>query len=206
MVDVAYGINSDVYAAVIDVRDNLDTGDIRFRHRFQPHRLPYSSNRRVPDTARFLHLLTAGLVAGICRVPYRQNNLLRPRFFQRIGDIESESVVSALMLADLFAVDPHRCVPVHRAKVQQNPLALSPPAGAGYLKCSPIPQPVIFTHRLHHTRQSRLNRKRYENLAIEFFGLLCILGYNGIFPQPVEILPVLADHLRPGILTVGLAR
>ena len=45
-----------------------------------------------------------------------------------------------------------------------------------------------------------------ENLPIEFGRLPLVLGPDGVFPQAVEVQPVLANHLRTRIFTVGIGR
>ena len=69
---------------------------------------------------------------------------LGPLGIERVGDVESEGVVAAPMLADLLAVHPDRRFEVHRAEMQEQP----PPAPApGHLEGAPIPDPLVLADR-----------------------------------------------------------
>ncbi len=108
------------------------------------------------------------------------------------------------MAVDLHAVDPDGGIPVHRAEVQQDAIALAPVFGD--VEGAAVPEPVVRADRLHHAGQSRLDRERHENLPVEITWLPVVLRPDRIVPQTVEVEPVLTDHLGPGILGVGTLR
>src|SRR5439155_6865526 len=78
-------------------------------------------SRRVEDGAGVLGLLAdrwqAAVLAGVGRVPDLEHQLVGTAGELR-GDVEAERVVAAGVRADLYAVDPDRGLPVHRAEVE----------------------------------------------------------------------------------------
>ena len=158
-------------SAQIFVGNQLQPIDPGFAgQRFQPHRLPDAAGWRVPDAARFADLLASRLRAGVGRVPDRNHDFLRVGRLQHSGNVEAESVVSAAMAADLPAIDENRGLLIHRAKAQ-NHTFLGP--ALGHRESAPVPEAILVADRLHHTRESRLNRKRHEDFLI-------IAGLGGI--------------------------
>ena len=118
-----------------------------------------------------------------------------PPALKGVGDVERKGIVSALMAVDLHAVDPDGGIPVHRAEVQQDAIALAPVFGD--VEGAAVPEPVVRADRLHHAGQSRLDRERHENLPVEITWLPVVLRPDRIVPQTVEVEPVLTDHLGP---------
>src|SRR5215472_12233911 len=94
------------------------------------------------------YLLAARLSAGIGRIQHRDQQFIQARLLQRIRNIKSEAVVAAAVTANLLAVDGNGCLEIYGAEIQNN--ASSAPRG-WQLKLAPVPQSVIFTHRLHDT-------------------------------------------------------
>ena len=162
-------------------------------HRFEPHRLPDAGGRRVHDAARLQHLFAARLTAGIGRVKHLNGDFLLARRLQRVGDVETEIVITAAVNAEFLAVDGHLRFPIHRAEVQQHMLAAP---SLGDLEAAAIGHAVGV---LHHARQRRFDGIRHEDLGLRAVGELDI-------PQTIQVQPVLAHHLRPRILGQGLFR
>ena len=77
-----------------------------------------------------------------------------------------------------------------------------PAHSSRHLEGPAIPEPVGV---LHHAREGRLDRERHEDLLGErparADGGLALLA-EAQLPEAVEVQPVLADELRPGILGV----
>ena len=92
-------------------------------HRLQPDRLPDARTGRVGGTAGVQRLLAAKLPASVGRVPDRDHDFLRAFLLQGLGDVEGKSIEAAAMAAEAPAVDADHGLPVHRAEVQQDPLA-----------------------------------------------------------------------------------
>ena len=107
------------------------------------------------------------------------------------------------MAANLPAIDENRGLPIHRAKAQ-NHTFLGP--ALGHRESAPVPEAILVADRLHHTRESRLNRKWHEDFSIKSRGRLLILWSDCVVPKPVQIQPILADHLRARIVGVRTLR
>src|SRR5216683_4052378 len=93
------------------------------RHRLKPNGLPDAGGRRVPNAFGIGDLLAArlrALVGGVVDADYQ---FLLALFRQRVGDIETKTVVPALVDAEFLAVDPDGSVPIHSTEVEKNSLA-----------------------------------------------------------------------------------
>jgi hypothetical protein len=60
-----------------------------------------------------------------------------------IGDVEAETVITAAVRAQLFAIDEHGRLPIHGPEVEQH--ALAPPR-AGHFERAVIPQALASTY------------------------------------------------------------
>ena len=56
------------------------------------------------------------------------------------------------------------------------------------------------TNRFGDPRKRGLDGKRHEDLAREFLGATVLARCGRVLPEPIEILPAIASHRRPGIL------
>src|SRR5439155_25694585 len=93
--------------------------DVRLRDRLDPHGLPDDGGRGVPDALWLGVLLADGLIAFGGRIPDVDGDGVELAG-EVGGDVESEGVVAAGVLADFLAIDVNRGVPVHRAEIQQD--------------------------------------------------------------------------------------
>src|SRR5205823_5502308 len=98
-------------------------------------------------------------------IKHADDDLIRTLALDRVGDVETERVVSPAMRADLFAVDPDRRLPIDGAEVQQD-VAIVPILRD--LKRAAIPDMIVV---LLNPRQRRLNRKRHEDFLVELLLL-----------------------------------
>src|SRR2546421_6143899 len=96
-------VDLDDDAALIHIRNNPEPMDRHGADRLQPHGLPDPTRGRVPDPARFAHLLAARLRTGIGGVPDRDHDFLRAGWLERAGDVEAEAVIAAAMGASFPA-------------------------------------------------------------------------------------------------------
>src|SRR5262249_28349004 len=114
------------HLALLHIGDDLQVLNIRLMHgyRLQPYRLPDAGRRRVIDALRFANLFAAWLRAGVGWVVDTDDDLLLAVLFKRVGDVEAEGVVAAVMRTELLAVDPNCRFPIDRAEVQQRALAV----------------------------------------------------------------------------------
>ena len=63
-------------------------------------------------------------------------------------------------------------------------------------KRAPIPEALLGSQRSLHARKGRFNAERHQNFVRHERGLCGLAGTDGVFPKPVEILPLLANELR----------
>ena len=66
---IAIRFNFYLYFICIYVGSCLYTCNIMLGHRFQPHSLPYTAYRSIPNATRVTNLLSPRLKSFICRVP-----------------------------------------------------------------------------------------------------------------------------------------
>jgi len=218
-------VEFDDQPAVVQVGRQLQPGDPPSGHRLQPHRLPDARRGGVAEALSLFRqrLLSDGLVADVGRVPDAQDDLVLAVLAggQRVGDVEGERVVTPLVVADLHAVDPDPRVPVDGLEVQHDP----PPGPAGRnLERPPVPQKLVGADDLLDARQDRLDAERDEDLAVPLprrrrlqrvervepgvgdasAGPWARFALDGVVPQAVQVQPLLADHLRAGVLRPGV--
>ena len=127
------------------------------------------------------------------------DEFLGPGRFQSIGHVEAEGVVSTLVSAQLVSVDPDRGLPIDGAEMEQHPFVV--PIRHNFERAA-VPDMAGF---LHDARQSRLDRKRHEDLLVEIFRRRGQRALDDCqVPQAVEALPLRADELRAGIFGMDL--
>src|SRR5262249_7327429 len=66
------------------------------------------------------------------------------------------------------------------------------------------PEPLRLAHRATHAAQLRFDRVRYEEATVELRWTVGVAITDRVLPRPIEILPALANHLRPRILGQGM--
>ena len=109
----------------LDVRrpPKILNGDTR--DHLHPDGLPDAGRPRIPDgMGRNLPVLLAARLREILRVVFGANDELDRRLVGASCDVERERRIAALVSAEASAVDPDRGVVVHRAEVQEDPVAL----------------------------------------------------------------------------------
>ena len=68
-----------------------------------------------------------------------------------------------------------------------------------------IPESLVRAENFHDAREGGVNGKGYEDLTL--IGIRCAGvadGFEGVVPQAVEVLPVLAHHLRARVFWQGV--
>ena len=108
---------------------------------------------------------------------------------------------AATVPARVSAVDPHAALIVHGAEMQQD--ALASPCRRN-LELPPLPQPLVRLQRFTGAGERRFHRERNQKLSVEPGWCGRGLGRDRIVPEPVQILPSVANELRPGIFTPGI--
>ncbi len=106
----------------VDIRNDGDRFDRRFRYWFQPNGLPDAGGGRIEDSAGVRDLLAARLRAGVDRVPSRDDEFLFAVGLEGLGDVEGKVIVAAAMLAQRLPVDPDRRLKVDGSEMEQQPL------------------------------------------------------------------------------------
>lgn len=197
------GVDGDREAAGVDVRGGGQGVDGGGGDRLHPHGLPDAGRRRVDDAAGVGGLLALGLV-GAGLVGDRDDDLLGAAALQRVGDVGGEPGVAAGVFGDLGAVDPDGGLVVDGVEVELQPLVLAVPVLAD--------RPVLRHGdelAVEHvvlvalqTGELGLDRERHDDLLVELLAedRLLALGGPGELPGAVEVLPLVADLLRPGVL------
>ena len=77
--------------------------------------------------------------------------------------------------------------------------------GIGKGNISAIPQTLVWAENFHDAREGGVNGKGYEDLTLP--DIRCAGGADGfesVVPQAVEVLPVLAHHLRARVFWQGV--
>ena len=174
---------------------------VSLRDRFQPNRLPDSRAGRVPDPRRMIVLLAARLGPRIGGIPNGDDQLVCLSGGKGIGHVERKGRITAAMRADCAAVDRHGRFPVDGFKMKQDALAAP---GLRDRNCAVIPQPLVRSDALHHSRERRLNGERHQDGPVETAGVRIAPRPDRIIPEPVEILPRAPLHLRPRVFGVRL--
>ena len=180
-------------------------GDVGLGHGLEPDRLPDARHGRVEDAVRLHDLLAAGDAAVVLvgRVPGPQHDLLLRAPLQEPGDVVSERVVAAAMAPGLAAVDPDRALPVDRAEVKEEAAAAP---GLGHLDRPPVPEGLVDADRLADARERRFDRERDQDLPVPGLGAAGLTARDGIVPEAVQVRPIRAGHLGPGIFGQGVGR
>ncbi len=119
-----------------------------------------------------------------------------------VGDVKGEGVVSAAVLSRLLAVDIDAGFPVRCLKMEEYAF-VRPGVGKGNIPA--IPESLVRAENFHDAREGGVNGKGYEDLTL--IGIRCAGvadGFESVVPQAVEVLPVLAHHLRARVFWQGV--
>ena len=153
-----------------------------FVHRFEPHRLPDTRHRSVPNAFRSRYLFPPGLVSFVCRIPHPDYQRIHASLFQCRRNIKRKRSETTAMASYSYAIHPYLSFPVHRTEMQQHPAF--PPFRRNF-KRTMIKQLVFLTHFFTHSRQGRLYGKRYKNLPVERSRSIAAFFHYRIIPQSV---------------------
>ena len=127
-----------------------------------------------------------------------------PSALECVGDVERERVVAARWLPSSLPLTLDGRLPVDGPEMQQDAPARSTPAGTAnvrrYQRRLSWPTGFITPDRADSTG----NGTRILPSNALPAGCALGLGRDGVVPQAVEVLPVLADHLRPRVLGQGV--
>ena len=119
-----------------------------------------------------------------------------------VGDVKGEGVVSASVLSRVLAVDIDAGFPVGCLEVEEYAFA-RPCVGNGNIPT--IPETLVRAEDFHDAREGGVDGKGDEDLTL--IGSRCAGGadgFEGVVPQAVEVLPVLAHHLRARVFWQGV--
>ena len=119
------------------------------RNRFNPHTLPDSGHRGVPDPTGIHNLLSTRLEVIVSRVRYLYHQSIGSTLEVR-SDIEPEMSVASGVAADLDIVDIDISSPVDRVEVEHQPLSL-PRRRDG--KGCPIPKGIVSRNSTSNSRK-----------------------------------------------------
>ena len=196
---------------LIEIGGDRNVAEIGLRYGFQPHGLPDPRGGCVKDSAGLLNLLATSLKSRIAGIPNRYDQFVGLSRFQCRRNIERKGIEASLVRADFLAIHPDGGFPVDCAKVEQDvfigPAGIYSSVFNGDCERSSIPQFVVGAHEPHDTRQGRFHRKRDQDFARFPLGRQPgRFWLNGILPQSIQIQPVFADQLRPGIFGMNLFR
>ena len=175
-------------------RNHLITGNIGRCDRLHPDRLPDAAHGRVPDAVGMKDLLASGLLVVVRAVQHLQDEFLLPLLYIR-SNVETECRISALVGADIPAVQPEFSRIVHRTEVQQDPILPFLRKGE---RCR-VPERIVPRHGPADAGQGRLHAERNQDPPVESLRLRSLRGCDGIVPQSIQGQPVGTDHLRARI-------
>ena len=119
-----------------------------------------------------------------------------------VGDVKGKGVVSAAVLSRVLAVDIDAGFPVGCLEMEEYAFA-RPYVGNGNI--SAIPETLVRAEDFHDAREGGVDGKGDEDLTLP-----CTWraggadGFEGVVPQAVEVLPVLAHHLRARVFWQGV--
>ena len=177
---------------VVEVGDDLKSLDVLTVYRFHPHGLPDAGGGSVPDAPRLALLLPDGLIAVCCRVEYFYREAVGAGL-EGGGDVEAEGSVAAGVRAHSGAVDVHVSLPVDRAEVEFDVLAL-PRGGDG--EAAAVPEGVVLGKGLADAREGTLDGVGHKDLAVPRGRFGIANAFDGVVPEAVEVNPGGALHLR----------
>ena len=189
--------------ALIDVGGQGQIPDMGAGNGFEPDRLPDAGDGGVPDALRFEDLFAAGLVALVRGVPDRDDEFLVALRDQRAGDVEIERVVSALVAPAERAVHEDGTFPVDRVEMEKKPLSVEVSGGG---EGAAVPEGLVRLHGLLDAGQGGFDGERHQDLAFPGSGSgIGGAGGDGIVPEAVEVLPLVAGHLRSRVFRPDVA-
>ncbi len=164
---------------------------------FEPDRLPDAGDGGVPDALGFEDLFAAGLVTRVGGVPDRDDKFLGALRNQRAGDVETERVVSALVAPAERAVHEDGAFPVDRVEMKEEALSVEVSGGG---KAAAVPEALVRLHGLLDAGEGGFDGEWHQDLAFPGSGHgFGRAGGDGVIPEAVEVLPLVAGHLRPRI-------
>ncbi len=169
-------------------------------HRLHPDRLPDARRALVEDAAVGHGALFADrLPRGVGAVGDAHDDLLLAAWRQRVGHVGGEGAVPAGVRGDLLPVDVDRGLVVDGAEVQGEPVVLADPPLRRHLERPAIPHVVLVAL---DAGQRRLGGVRHEDAFRQGLpeGRSLPLRGPGELPDAVQVAPLGAGQLRPGIL------
>ena len=116
-------VNMELNLCMAAIGCDMNILNILPRHLFHPNRLPYAALRRIPDAAAVQLLLAVGFIAGIRVVPHGCRDDVFSVLYE-IRDVKTERPIPAVMRTCQCAVAIYGAVLIHRAEMQQQPIAL----------------------------------------------------------------------------------
>jgi hypothetical protein len=188
-------LNADFFR--VDVGDDAKGADVFRVDRFDPDCGPDARDRRVPDAPGLPDLLAAGLCSRVNGIPDGEDDGLFSAFPERVRDVEVKGIVSAAVGADFDAVYGDACFPVHGLEIEEN----SPGVPAFREAEGPaVPEPVVGPDGLFNAGEGGLDGEGDEDVPVVGFGFRIAGRTDGVFPEAVEVHPIVADHLGAGII------
>ncbi len=185
-------------APAVEVGVDLQRRDVAGWDRLEPDSLPDAGDGGVIDAARPQNLFAARLFAAVAGIADGNDELLlRCSGLQCLGDVHGPRIESAPVRTGFTSVHPDTRFPVHRAKVQQQPVSC---VERGGYERPPVPQPLVGRDPCANATQLRFDRERHENAAGECRGPARVAMGHRKRPFAVEVLPFLPDQLRPRVL------
>ena len=179
------GVVADLYLKinplVLQIRNDLYSGNVARGHRLHPDRLPDAGDCRVKDDLRIQRLFSSGLPLGIGGIRHRYHQFIVARL-QRVGYIRRKRRVAAAMLCHFCAVYKHPGLPVHGAEMQKDPAALPL---LRKRKSSAVPQFFLRLKGAFYPGQNRLDAEGHPDFSLRFGHCLRLPAADRVVPHTV---------------------
>ena len=186
---------------LIDIRLHAIVGNVGLWHSLHPHRLPDAACAGIENATRAQHLLTARYRIVVRGVVNAQDEFMHLFVGHKcLRDVEREGVVAAFVGADGGSIDECLAAPVNSLEVEQHTLILP---SIRDLERAPIGHALRMPS---NAAQRCLWRKWHQDFLPRLRQGLVHLLQRLPLPQPVQVLPLCAHHLRTRILAVNVLR
>ena len=189
---------------VVNIRRDVDILEAVLADSFHIDGLPDAGNRRIPAAHQAFGPVLLAARLGTVRIVLHAHAQIVFAILELSGDIQRKRRIAALMLADHLTVDIDAGLEIHRAKAQQNALALH--------FSRDFERTAVPDHRMNRIRRAkaaglgligkgngdlqRQLRTRIHPAGADAF----ILIVKSELPDAVEIQKRLADKIRPRVL------